>query len=611
MRRRRAAVLLCAAAAASAAAASPYATEEYGVVDGAVEHYDVAYIGIPSYEWYHRSTIDALRLAVDTVNTRRRPKGVRIGGVQKYLRLTARSTAGFNASDEDQQAQCVNLAYETVQAGLLRGSGAAQVVFSAPADFLARLTTPIISAAGLVTLATQVSAPDIFEDNNRTYAGLSSAVPRINASGVDGVSFMDEDKYALDGSLAATKDLLFAELFYALRAKDLDVGMILNEAAEDTATWSNYAQRVGENLKAGPSDNLYIVSTPQWLPEMETKDPLTGWTSAEYSENYGTIFKYGPDYHSAVAHTNVALLVHALEHPSTQSGSAFEIDAFFRGIALRNETIPGLLNSTLDSATGQQTSPYMTSQLQYAVVSTIRPTAAPTAAPTTANGTSRDCQGCISSGAAAGTKHVFGADFSFPVPPWAQRRCVDDGQCLNGGLCGRAGDCICAVPEGGVASVGTGASASVLRAVARCGLVCGLGFYRDTRAACLPSPPGSYQPVPENVGDFETVKVYQCNDIFDCPGGDQRGTTKCPHGGAAARGLFTAFLYINLFAAFTFINDVIRASYPVLDTVLLTYQDIGIIADLNFEWPKSLGPFFIVFRVALFDVDIITPACSY
>jgi len=415
------------ASASAAAAAYPYATDVFGVVEDpagqAVEFYDFAYIGVRTvdseYFENHRYTADALRLAVDYVNTRRTPhKGVNINSVRKYLRLTMRSTAGSDASFESQQAQCVALAKATVR------SQAAQVVLSPPSSDFARNTTPIIAAARLVTLATQVSAPDIYEDNALIYAGLSAASSRfrapvelavrrgarqfvyvsmrtktindeladsiregINATNVTHVRFRNQDLsyFDEDYNMNATAlvanltevydapysvgergvDVLvvgfsgepFAELFYALRTAALDVGMLLmSSASYDAATWALTAGLAG--VTAGPSDHLYIVSTPQWLSEQETKDAsLTGWTSAEYAAEYKKMFLYSPDYHSAAAHTDVALLVAALER--SPNGSACSVSAFFRGLAARGESIPGLLDTTLDADTGQQTTNYL------------------------------------------------------------------------------------------------------------------------------------------------------------------------------------------------------------------------------------------------------------
>ncbi|KAJ1447507.1 hypothetical protein M885DRAFT_591338 [Pelagophyceae sp. CCMP2097] len=814
---RWAAVLLLACGAlprAFAAAAYPYATEIFGVVEdvgGAdVGFYDVAYVGIRTFESSffanHRYTSDALHLAVDYVNTRREPKGVLIGGVQKYLRLTTRSTAGADDTFAGQKAQCVALARATVRAGVKIGAAAAQVVFSPASSDLARFTTPVIDAAGLLTLATAVSDTDTYKNNSLIFGGLSAASSRfqvpvelavrrgarqlvyvstrtktindelvasiaagVAASKADNVRFGDEDRWYFDdyenaeafvSALAEVYgkpyavgkngvDALisgfagedFAQMFYALKSASVDVGtLMMSEAAYDAGTWAYYADLAG--FAAGPSDHLYIASTPQWLPELETRDMLTGWTSAEYAQAYEKIFLYSPDYHSATAHTDVALLVIALERSS--NGSAASLAAFFRGVAESGEMIPGLLNTTLD-ANGQQKSNYIAAQLHYADSANHR------------------CSRCLASGSLPGTQRVVGKGLEFPVPPWAQRRCVDEALCLNDGLCNVAGECVCVEVKGvGIKRLDN----------ETCNVVCRHGFYRNGSATCAPAPPGSYQPLPENVGGLETViscdffeyqpsagegacvpcannahvvgwrtaatgaddcvcdagsytltwplpvggcrdcpdgatcdgglvapfpdrgfwqladatahskvEVYRCDDVFVCDGGNggttcarpaetqtrdgsawaalpgtaSAGADTCVDGysawvplgntaewcsegynpkvplcsghlpgffyfdkfalicpdGDALRGLVTGVSYILLFAAFTFINDVIRAHYPVLDTVLLTYQDIGIIVDLNFEWPASLAPLFIVFRIALFDVDIITPTCSY
>mmetsp|Transcript_27396 Transcript_27396/g.97861 ORF Transcript_27396/g.97861 Transcript_27396/m.97861 type:complete len:713 (+) Transcript_27396:86-2224(+) len=566
---RRAALLLlgCDAAfarASAAAAAYPYVTEVYGVVEDAggvaVEFYDVAYIGIRAvgspFFPNHRYTADALRLAVDYVNTRKEPKGVVVGGVQKYLRLTARLTVGTNVTFQSTKEQCVALARATVRSGLLRGAQAAQVVFSPPSSDLAQFTTPIITAAGLVTLATQVSASDIYVNNEMIYGGLSAATSRfqvpvelavrrgarqfvyvttrtktinglfvasihagIAATNVASVRFGAQDLWYIDDYADANEfvsalsaaygapysvgvrgvDALIlgfagkgcTNIFYALHDAALDVGtIIMSEAAYDAGTWAYYADLAG--VAAGPSDHLYIVSTPQWLPELETTDTiLTGWTSAEYAAEFENIFLYSPDYHSATAHTGVVLLVEALER--SPNGSAASVSAFFHGVAQRGERIPGLLNTTF-AATGQQRSNYNAAQFQYVDAGVGDPAR---------------CARCLASGAPPGTARIIGAGLAFPVPPWAQRRCVDGALCLNGGLCDVAGGCLCVeVKGGGIKRLDN----------ATCNVVCRLGFYRNGPATCAPAPPGSYQPLPENVGGLETVVACESREYQPAAG---------------------------------------------------------------------------------------------
>ena len=48
----------------------------------------------------------------------------------------------------------------------------------------------------------------------------------------------------------------------------------------------------------------------------------------------------------------------------------------------------------------------------------------------------------------------------------------------------------------------------------------------------------------------------------------------------------------------------------MLDAVLNTYQDIGIITLYWFDWSEDLSGVFIAFRVALFDIDVFEPTCS-
>ncbi|KAH8069119.1 sulfuric ester hydrolase [Aureococcus anophagefferens] len=84
--------------------------------------------------------------------------------------------------------------------------------------------------------------------------------------------------------------------------------------------------------------------------------------------------------------------------------------------------------------------------------------------------------------------------------------------------------------------------------------------------------------------------------------------TSCPDMNAA---LFTVLCWIGLLGSFVVINDVIRPQYPMLDVVLGTYQDLGIVGGLWFHWPRSLNTVFFVFTIALFDVDIYSPTCWF
>ena len=80
---------------------------------------------------------------------------------------------------------------------------------------------------------------------------------------------------------------------------------------------------------------------------------------------------------------------------------------------------------------------------------------------------------------------------------------------------------------------------------------------------------------------------------------------------AVAQDLLTAACWLVLAIFFVLINDHVRADYPALDLVLMAYQDVGIVAGFWFAWPAQLKSLFIVFTIALFDVDIYGPTCSF
>ena len=53
-----------------------------------------------------------------------------------------------------------------------------------------------------------------------------------------------------------------------------------------------------------------------------------------------------------------------------------------------------------------------------------------------------------------------------------------------------------------------------------------------------------------------------------------------------------------------------RPLYPVLDAVLISYQDLGLISLYWFQWSGQLSEVFFIFRIALFDVDVFEPTCT-
>ena len=63
------------------------------------------------------------------------------------------------------------------------------------------------------------------------------------------------------------------------------------------------------------------------------------------------------------------------------------------------------------------------------------------------------------------------------------------------------------------------------------------------------------------------------------------------------RDLATAASWVLLGAFFILINDFVRADYPALDLVLMTYQDVGIVTGFWFAWPARLKSLFIVFSI--------------
>ena len=68
--------------------------------------------------------------------------------------------------------------------------------------------------------------------------------------------------------------------------------------------------------------------------------------------------------------------------------------------------------------------------------------------------------------------------------------------------------------------------------------------------------------------------------------------------------LATVLEYCALFALFVYINDHVRPKYQVLDVILDTYQDLGIVSGYWLFWPSSFDILFVVFNIALFDVDV-------
>ena len=59
-----------------------------------------------------------------------------------------------------------------------------------------------------------------------------------------------------------------------------------------------------------------------------------------------------------------------------------------------------------------------------------------------------------------------------------------------------------------------------------------------------------------------------------------------------------------LFVLFIVINDVVRPRFSVLDVVLDSFQDLGVISGYWLYWPSSVDGLFAVYNIALFDVDM-------
>lgn len=77
------------------------------------------------------------------------------------------------------------------------------------------------------------------------------------------------------------------------------------------------------------------------------------------------------------------------------------------------------------------------------------------------------------------------------------------------------------------------------------------------------------------------------------------------------KGVFTALVWISIFFLFMIIIDVVRPTYEVLDVVLTSYQDLGIITSFRLYWPKQLSKVFIAYYIALFDIDVFSPNASF
>ncbi|KAJ8613551.1 hypothetical protein CTAYLR_002192 [Chrysophaeum taylorii] len=75
--------------------------------------------------------------------------------------------------------------------------------------------------------------------------------------------------------------------------------------------------------------------------------------------------------------------------------------------------------------------------------------------------------------------------------------------------------------------------------------------------------------------------------------------------------LFTILCYAVLFALFAVINDFIRPGYNVLNLVLAVFQDLGILTSFRLYWPKQFQYIIVLYRIALFDVDVLDPTCAF
>ena len=86
-------------------------------------------------------------------------------------------------------------------------------------------------------------------------------------------------------------------------------------------------------------------------------------------------------------------------------------------------------------------------------------------------------------------------------------------------------------------------------------------------------------------------------------------TYRCPAEGY--RTAKTALAWFLLFLLFIFINDVVRPRFSVLDVVLDSFQDLGVISGFWLYWPPQLDALFAIYNIALFDVDMYLPSCSF
>ena len=87
-------------------------------------------------------------------------------------------------------------------------------------------------------------------------------------------------------------------------------------------------------------------------------------------------------------------------------------------------------------------------------------------------------------------------------------------------------------------------------------------------------------------------------------------TYRCPST-QTYRAASTVVVWCLLFVLFILINDVIRPRFSVLDVVLDSFQDLGVISGYWLYWPPALDGLFAIYNIALFDVDMYTPSCTF
>lgn len=111
------------------------------------------------------------------------------------------------------------------------------------------------------------------------------------------------------------------------------------------------------------------------------------------------------------------------------------------------------------------------------------------------------------------------------------------------------------------------------------------------------------------------VMEPMCEDIATSANGESffafsTTTYRCPSS-ETWRTVSTVGSWFCLFILFIVINDVVRPRFSVLDVVLDSFQDLGVISGYWLYWPSSVDVLFSIYNIALFDVDMYTPSCSF